>query len=461
MQQAMERMSDDWFIRKVQAQKEEFYRLSPEPRLFLGKELVREFEDILGQIRSLNDEFVGFRVSQVKFMLNGDPRVEQIRDQLRRWGEGYVQARLDRRNPKDQGQHYQQFFRIFYELPEELNRISWLEGSVHLTCLGELSLFLPWCLFQHVMERAQAAGLSPESPRNNDDWFLPPIQESLGGRLNWNREGDIGRTLEPIAAHFQEEFLDRKTILQRLADMAADIVEMRPLLFRNFRPEKVRIPLAPGVAISWEWSQGEGIGQVPVGESPEDLLESLRTGKHQAALYLRSDGRLGNRFLPWLHVRYDADLEVHQANLKVVEAIHQRLLEFWTPIDRNAVIEAWRNRSSELTEVENEELEDAALAAMTYQLAEEEEPECSPGEKPKQKRIPKMKALKLFSVLERHFGCEISSAKGSEKKVFRPGGRIYKLGWHEKNRVISSHQTRDILGRLGILVPEFLTVLTR
>ncbi len=463
MQRAMARMSDDWFTRKVEPQSEKFYRLSSEPRRFLGQTLVEEFEEILGEIRSLNEEFTGVRISQVRFMLLGDSRVEEIHRRLRHWGDDYVQARLDRRNPKDGGHRHKQFFRIFRELTTELDRISWLEGTVHSACLSELSLYIPWCLYRAVIERAREAGYSPEDPKNDDDCFLPHFEKSTGVGLSWNREEDLGKVLEKVSASDPVEATDQKTILERLADLAADIQDMRPLLFRNFRSENVRLGVAPEVAISWAWSAGEGIGEVLVDRSPDALLKTLRTGAHQSKLFLRSDGRLGNLFLPWIEVGVNADLATLQANLKIVEAIHRRLIEFWVQIDREAILAAWRDRSSDLSEVEVEELEDAALASVVHQLAEEEAVELvqPSGEKAGPKRVPQIRALKLFAVLERYFDCEISSAKGSEKKIFRPGGKIYKLGWHEKNRVILTHQAKDILGRLGISVTDFLTVLTR
>jgi len=64
--------------------------------------------------------------------------------------------------------------------------------------------------------------------------------------------------------------------------------------------------------------------------------------------------------------------------------------------------------------------------------------------------IPKVRQNRLFAWLENQLGCKILSGKGSEIKVYYPGGKIYTLGKHKPDPDVSPWKVREILKRVGI-----------
>jgi hypothetical protein len=64
--------------------------------------------------------------------------------------------------------------------------------------------------------------------------------------------------------------------------------------------------------------------------------------------------------------------------------------------------------------------------------------------------IPKVRQNRLFLWLTDHLGCQIFCGKGSEVKIFRPGGRIYILGKHKPNPEVSPWKIKEILKRACI-----------
>ncbi|MEM5529665.1 hypothetical protein WN093_12640 [Gammaproteobacteria bacterium AS21] len=64
--------------------------------------------------------------------------------------------------------------------------------------------------------------------------------------------------------------------------------------------------------------------------------------------------------------------------------------------------------------------------------------------------IPKVRQNRLFVWLQDQLKCQILSGKGSEIKIFYPGGRIYTLGKHKPNPEVSTWKIKEILKRVGI-----------
>jgi hypothetical protein len=91
-----------------------------------------------------------------------------------------------------------------------------------------------------------------------------------------------------------------------------------------------------------------------------------------------------------------------------------------------------------------------ALAESTAERASDDDSDANSV-----RRIPVLRLQRVLRLFENRLGCEISPGKGSEVNVYRPGGKIYTLGAHKRNREVHPLTVRRMLKILGIPIREF------
>jgi hypothetical protein len=239
----------------------------------------------------------------------------------------------------------------------------------------------------------------------------------------------------------------RTTSSSRAQLLADDLLEMKPLLIRGFRPERHVIEVARGLWGTFVWSVGDVSGFLVLGGTEDEVLKQLHSGHMHRAAALRLDGRFGATALPWIPVS-DSHLGWTVA---VLEAVHAGLYSAYEKADRGlaqrtADRDAW-----------TDSIDVAAACAELVMRAPETEADALEVRAGRRHAVGAVRMGQLLRVLSSRLGCEVAQGKGSEVTVYRPGGKKFVLGHHHRNRHVPSHLVRLLLRKVGIAVEEWRT----
>ena len=103
--------------------------------------------------------------------------------------------------------------------------------------------------------------------------------------------------------------------------------------------------------------------------------------------------------------------------------------------------------------LEADATEEEQTAALAVAVAEPEEVETPVG---KRSRLPQLRLNRIIGILTKNFNCEWSMAKGSEKKVYRRGGKQFTFGSHGTDRTVHPMHLKNCLMRLNISLADFI-----
>jgi hypothetical protein len=440
--------------RPVAAHDDVSYALPGFATKILEPSALAEIIDLLAIVKRANDEMVGTRSTVAMILLADDEQVDAARRRLRQWADAYVAARLARPSSRDT-RPVERFKRLLNELVPHLEQIAFARASVHSVFIGELTDYIPWAAFKatwaYRMEAESNLGLrsrfrvAGESPEEIE------YGQGVAQLYAWERADDLTRvygffpTDEPEA---KPRFSQLKASLSMLA---SDLAEMRPFLIRGHNPIKTAVELVPGLHVAWVWAGGRALGRLIVAESERELAESLHARRYRTMLRLGYDGLLASDATPWIVTTSRRQLAL---NLRILETIHGRLFSVYEKLDLDAIWKSARQVTASAPDVAGE-LTDQNVA-VTCQLALDDEPDASatPADT-KKPRIRTMRLERLLNVLGDRLGCEVRQGKGSEVVIFRPGGKIARLGRHTRNREVPSTLVRSVLERLGVTFGEW------
>lgn len=447
--------------RAVERLPDRAYAVPAAARRFLPAELLAELEDCLGVVKATNDEMVGLPVDEAQLLLEGDARVEAVEARLRAWAELYAEARVARKNPRDDGQPVARFERLYMELLPWFDEVAFSPTSIHPRFMAELSDHLPWLLYQRTWRgqlRWKSRGLSPDLDIDCTD---PDDVVAISHYLQlyrWDAEEDPIRLRDVAAAGGWSAARPPgdEEVRDRLGLLALELREMRASLIRNFRPVRSLTQVCEGAWATWHWSTEGRIGTIAVAGSERDALESEERGLFRMILIVRADGLLAGQGTPW--VTSDTLLprrpDLLALNLHLLERLHARLAGFHARVDHEAVLRAL------LAGAAPTELSQEQLAATCWALERRAPPEpgdgapssgeAGPPVEPSTASLRGVRSRQLFALLRDRLGCEVRQGKGSEVVLFRPGGRIFCLGHHKANAFVPSQVVGNILKRLGI-----------
>lgn len=272
---------------------------------------------------------------------------------------------------------------------------------------------------------------------------------------------EIAETIDPawLEQWSADTAEDLRTAIKYLVD---EIQQMRPFLVRNFRCEKTILKLSDELCLAFDWAVGMAIGVISNAPTVDKLREVTvrRESCFPPELYLDHEGLLSDSRMPW---RTTADIGVVGSttalhiNLYVLELFHEKLLSFYDKID----FEAIRRR---LRQADKTDLDDEELGITCQDLTEAEsldEPPDDIGQPKPRIRIGPLRLQRLLIVLQEDLGCEVSQGKGSEIRVYRPGGRIYVLGHHKADYAVPVPVVRALLSRVGIGAREWIAACHR
>ena len=454
---------------------------------------VQSLAEILGEAHRLTLENQGLPIRQTEAYLTLSGRAAPVQVQLRDWAGRYLRHRAAHANPRDRGDPFEQFRRLWRECDQALGPLERTPGSLGYLFCAQVKAYAFATLFVATLAgRVRFVRRAADQPVDAQFNFRP---------LNRAAPRVIARAAQRfrLHTHFLATFVNRvvhalppqgpaqfdrwadQEVARYLLALVADIQEMRPLLLRNFHTEKTAITIGPGALLHWDWCYRGGIGWILAAADQRDVFRFARQSRTASVATVDLAGELTDYHKPWVrlapHVGGPRRWRANALTAHLLELCRDRLLAFYNAIDFDAV-----RRTARHADDWHDEQSQQALTLSCQELAQEQpdsnpDPDPDPEDNPPQPpdlattttrphtpaahRLPALRLRPLLTVLERRFGCEIAQGKGSEITVYRRGGHKFILNGHRRNPVVCSMLVRMLLQRVGIPPAEWHRAVTR
>lgn len=443
------------------------YALPALARKVLTPQLVADLEQLLEDLRRLNDGVQGIPAQVAMLLLAADEEALHLRARFRAWAEAYVAARLAKPSVRDR-HPVSRFKRLYLELLPWLEEVATRQRSAHYVSMGEVLDYIPWLIFQATWADRLVLDFREGPPHFR--WrveFDDPVSirycQELVRLYAWTGAGSLERALRAYERRGGRRLaaVEEAAAVDRVAALAAEIREVRPFVVSGHNPEKCHVEVAPGLWASWLWGGAQQLGIVPIHDDHRARLKEHRDGNFTTLLRVGQDGVLASEFTPWLDA---LDLPGGPALcLAVVEGLHARLLQVFDRVDLDAVYQRVREESRGQA---GEAPPSQEALAGTFTVAEPSPPAApvssaepvEPAPTPERPRVPTLRMERFLALLAR-LGCEVRQGKGSEVVVHRAGGKIARLGRHTRNPQVSSVLAQRVLHQVGVTLTEWLAVL--
>lgn len=453
--------------------------LPTEVERFVGASEARELQAILDEVWELNERLVGEGQLEAFVQINGSPEQLELIERSLRWARAYVPRRLARPSTRDRGCPYRRFMRLWSELVHFVDQIGVTEtkgGTTETaTVIGQylapMCDFITWSFFQGtwMVDVTWSEDQGRPSIRERPDVDLETRLDCIQafGVYRWKKARVFDHLLSGMAdalAAARTPYAADGEELARIERLAEDIAEMRPLLVRNFPRSKAKIELPGGLVAHFGWDTLDHLGRLHIASSERALIEAEERGVADLVLSIGARGLLRCTVCSWRSVAtYERHLRFPPTAIGriVLEAVHEKLFSFYDRIDVAGILARWHARQpspepqTELLAPPSTSAEDdAAVIAASISTAAG-----VVGDGRRVGRVSSSLRLSaLRAVLERHFGCEARSSKGSELVFYRPGGRHAFVARHVNNPLIPAIAIQRILKKLGISVAEWVGV---
>jgi hypothetical protein len=438
-----------------------------------------------------------------------------VEHRLYDWVRSYFSHRSapDLFNPKDDGEPLKAFFRLLEEYDTIFDKLFKLSTTPSIRFLrwsrDLLHITVRDCLWKNRLrfdDKGNIQVLYQVSAQRACQ--IVKAWEYLIRELDWNDDPkDLFRELSrAYDAATQPPMrllcMSKDALLERIAGLAAAIQEMRPFLVRNFHAGNTVGPIGKKF-LGWDWITVNGIGQVVIGASSQEVFEELHA--HRTSFYVRADGILASAGGPWMTAETLAITEQPgwlAVNCQVLELCHDKIRSMFDKVDLATVWDRLRKREAR----DSAPLDDEEIALSCQRLADcdPEAPAAGTGggeatltdaelpdgepvpftgapteagptksapidaapseavtaetESPSSYSRPRrpLRLPRLLGVLETQLGCEVQPGKGSEITVYRPGGKKFTLGRHQTHYTVPWPVVKQVLKRLNIGPEEWL-----
>ena len=266
--------------------------------------------------------------------------------------------------------------------------------------------------------------------------------------------------------------------MKSLAEMAKDLREIRPILVASYKARKSITPifeLSNDTYLLWQWeTNGDCLGRICIGKNYENTLKQASFQSRADATYdhifrVNYEGLLCGIHMEWMipeKFEEQALLGMYDLNYFLLNKVYGLLLDWYLKVDLKKLTHR-AVKSLPIDDVDEAEAAEAVVTATVQshlgniKCENREDSFTVLGESKSDSNVSirHMKSSYFFRILTEKLGCIVTQGKGSEKNLFRNGGRIYRLGHHGREREIHSRQISDILKRLNISLLEWSTVL--
>ncbi len=405
-----------------------------------AKHLAR-LRDLLGHLRALREQMVGLPGTAAEALYNGDAYALLIREGFQEWLSTHAATRANKRPSRDDGRPVDKFVRLHGEFGEWLDDFVHREGTGHAVALVGLDHWLGWLLasktwFVYVERDEDGVPRRILAPSREDAEFCQRMWQT-GSWGDERRIADVITRTPGLTVRGEPALLAAE-----LRGMGSDLTEVKALLARTYRPEDHIVEVGPGIWATWIWETAHVAGVIVIQPSEAGVRDHVVNRPGDPAVEIALDGMPRHPSMPWLPV----GPEVVPWAVGLLRPLHRHMLWLWDAADRpaEATVEAVTGSD------QSDGGEAVAAACERVALADV-------GRDPRV-RVPQVRRVTLFALLERHFQCEIQSSKGSEVTVYRKGGRKFTLPGHERNTHFHARTVTAMLKAIGVDVGEFCRI---
>lgn len=402
---------------------------------------------LLGELWRFRQQLVGLTDDDAKVLFAGDPFALLLRDEFAELIQEHLRARLSKPSVKDRGNPVVTYNRLVDEFVHWLDALTNAPGTGHGVVLADVTTHLDWVLYQETWAPLVTITDDGHIDVDVDDPMMKLYCQLLVSRSNLEKAGNVER----LARQHPDVAVDQLPgdPLAELACIAEDLKEFPARLARTFRPEQHILQLGEDAYAAWTWNDRHQAGVILLGATEEDARRQVTTQFMVVPIAIGLDGVPVDLTAP---LRRVDSPDVIRWTLGALRPIHEHLFRLWDAVGPRP----WEVRGDDH---DQDELE--AIATAVEALEDDEgDPDEATDSRPRV-RVPAVRTNKLLSVLEGHFGCEVSRGKGSEITVFREGGRIYTLPGHKRNTHYPTWMIRALLKTVGIPAREFAEVVSK
>lgn len=411
----------------------------------------RALSGLLGDLWQLNEDHVGMPIIEANICFSLTGIHERMEGEFVQWSETYFSRRVSKQNPKDKGKPFKTFARLYEEF---VAIFGGREHAIDYLVLDKALYKVLWLLFEHTWRDCIQVMRGDDHDVAIQFSLSLPIKQAklLAEECGFGRD-DLGDFMDTAtASELPADFSELRTwseveLHDHIEILSSDVHEMRPFLVRNFRPEKTLVQLRKDLFMAMDWTARHGVIDLFFGHTEHAVRGNLQTRTTPWNIRLSQRGVLIDGYRPWITAA-NLGAKALAMNAFLLEAIHDRLFEFYDQIDVAGI----RERAQAV--VDSEEIDDEVLAVSSHDV-----PDDTPDEPVEKRlrtaRLRPLRLEKLLSILAGHFGCEVRPGKGDETTVFRSEGRIFCFG---RPKQVQPELLKQVLKRLRIPARDWLNV---
>jgi hypothetical protein len=242
--------------------------------------------------------------------------------------------------------------------------------------------------------------------------------------------------------------------LQELVD---DLKQLRPFVGPGFGTD-LSVRLTDGSRLAWEWAFRYAVARITLVTDDETYRNLIDHEQFDLAVICDHAGLLADPFMPWVtgsDVAPTIGTDALQLNYRLLTIFHEHFLTIFDNLDWASI------ESRAQAKVASEPLTDEEFATVLSSLEiAEPSAEIAIETEGKARKRPRLRGIRIprLERILRKLGCE-SRIDTGEWKVYRPGFKTFVVGNHGSNVEVGYVQLRQMLRRVGIPEPEFLSAL--
>lgn len=427
----------------VRAPERSEYRMPAHFKKTMAPARLAKLQELMALLWDFRLRLVGLTERESRVVYKADPTALLLREEFHRLLEDHMLDRLARKSPRDRGSPVATFRRLVDEYVEWFCGFALAAGTGHTVVLGDIPAQVYSDLYASTW-----AGLTEWNPdgtlqglrvQPEHQWYCFAILSSS----DVARDGEVERTMEEHPSLCVD--IDAGSASKELVCIAEDLLAFPARLGGSYRAEEHVLQVAHGLFAAWTWSDRQLAGVAFVGATRDDVVRQARELVEVNPVSIDLNGRAVNLGAPMRPLLSDQALAW---TLGLMRRIHEHLFELWEQAGPPTA--------------EADELQVVAQACEALNEASDEvDEEPIDPEEGRRVRVPGVRAKKLFSVLERVFGCEVTRGKGSEVTVYREGGKIYTLPQHKANPDYAAWRVRALLRTVGIDAEDFVSEVSK
>lgn len=437
----------------------------------------------LDDLRDLNNQFVGESSVRVLAKLELSGELLAISELTWDWIHRYAKRRLEKFNGRDDDLPLEKFERLTEEGDRLVLELYFRPGTIGRLMNQSLTNRLSWFLYVPLLDKYTgfrgkrskdgihrpeiAAAVQADRHKLDRPKFHEVIQ-AVVTYLKWHTDylprffHRIGNELTACLPTESDCLSSKESAIAELKGLANDVMEMRRFLCGS-KPGEISLNIGKAI-VGLKWITLNGMIELHVGGTHEEMMQSIHDSADRfPKVLLRHDGQIADCFrldiTSFNHAEETDDWA--RVNLVLLRQVFDRLYLLYEKVEDRLRKAA---RSGAIPPAEEDMVLAIALSDLeTRQLdtdpdvneeSASEESENGLRSRPRKRlRSIRLQALRKALV---GCGCEVSE-QGQHIQVFRPGYHHYLLSKHVPNPEYSAFKVRQVLHRMGIPIPIFLT----